>query len=218
MVYNKVDFKNHISTLQIEDFKFKSAVQAYLFVRKKQDRTETITLSYKDNAPHGFYIAGVSVEIYLKAIEDTLASLLSKNDIKEMFQSTIGKSFQGITGVDYDVFNIEINSDQTFDQVITEVKKLVDQFALPFFDKYQTLQSIANLLADKKPEDIVPYIQGPILLPKTILILREAGHPEYRKKLNEFFLVLKQYANKKESYRPFLSVFNDLFSEDLEKI
>lgn len=218
MVYNKADFKNHISTLRIEEFKLKTAVQAYLFVRKMQNRTETITISYKDYAPHGFYIAGVSAEIYLNEIEDMLTPFLSKHGIKEVFQSTIGKSFQDITGVNYDAFNIEINSEQTFGEVITEVKKIVDQFVLPFFGKHHSLQSIADLLADKKPEEIVPYIQGPILLPKTILILREARHPEYRKKLNEFLIVLKQYADKKESYRPFLNVFNDLFSEDLKTI
>jgi hypothetical protein len=215
MVYKKEDFRNDIGTLQIEGFKLKSAVQAYLFVRKKPSRTETITVSYKDYAPHGFYIAGVSAEIYLNEIEDILTPILSKHGVKEVFQSTIGKSFQGITGVNYDAFNIEINSEQAFSEVIIEVKKIVNQFAFPFFDKYNSLQRIADFLVDKKPEEIVPYIQGPILLPKTTLILREAGHSEYRKRLNEFFIVLKQYAEKKESYKPFLNVFVDLFSEDL---
>jgi hypothetical protein len=214
MVYNKTDFKSHISTLQIEDFKFKSAVHAYLFVRKKPNRTETITISYKDYAPHGFYIAGVSAEIFLNEIEDILTPLLSKHGVKEVFQSTIGKSFQGMSGVNYEVFNIQINNERTFGEVITEVKKIIDQFALSFLEA--SLQSIANLLADKKPEEIVPYIQGPILLPKTVLILKEAKHPEYKKKLIEFYLVLKQYADKKESYRPYLGVFTDLFSEDLK--
>jgi hypothetical protein len=216
MVYNKTDFKSHISTLQIEDFKFKSAVQAYLFVRTKPNRTETITISYKDYAPHGFYIAGVSAEIFLNEIEIILTPLLSKHGVKEVFQSTIGKSFQGMSGVNYEVFNIEINNERTFGEVITEVKKIIDQFALPFLEA--SLQTIANLLADKKPEEIVPYIQGPILLPKTVLILKEAKHPEYKKKLSEFYLVLKQYADKKESYRPYLNVFNDLFSEDLKVV
>jgi hypothetical protein len=214
MVYNKTDFKSHISTLQIEDFKFKSAVHAYLFVRKKPNRTETITISYKDYAPHGFYIAGVSADIFLNEIEDILTPLLSKHGVKEVFQSTIGKSFQGMSGVNYEVFNIQINNERTFGEVITEVKKIIDQFALSFLEA--SLQSIANLLADKKPEEIVPYIQGPILLPKTVLILKEAKHPEYKKKLIEFYLVLKQYADKKESYRPYLGVFTDLFSEDLK--
>lgn len=216
MVYNKTDFKGHISTLKIEDFELKSAVQAYLFVRKKPNRTETITISYKDYAPHGFYIAGVSAEIYLNEIEDILTPFLSKHGVKEVFQSTIGKSFQGMSGVNYEVFNIEINNERTFGEVITEVKKIIDQFALPFLEA--SLQTIANLLAEKRPEEIVPYIQGPILLPKTVLILKEAKHPEYKKKLIEFYLVLKQYVDKKESYRPYLNAFNDLFLEDLKVV
>lgn len=216
MVYNKAEFKNHIGTLQIEGFKLKSAVQAYLFIRKTPNRTETITLSYRDYAPHGFYIDGVSAEILLNEIEDILAPLLSKHGVKEVFQSTIGKSFQGISGVNYEVFDIEINNEQTFGEVIIEVKKIIDQFALPFLEA--SLESIANLLADKKPEEIVRYIQGPILLPKAVLILREAKHPQYKKMASEFYLVLKQYAEKKESYRPFLSVFKDLFLDDLKMV
>ena len=216
MVYNKADFKNYISALEIEGFELESAVQAYLFVRKKADRRETITISYKDYSPHGFYIAGVSADRFLNEIEDILASLLLKHGIKEAYRSTIGKSFQGIEGINYDAFNIEVNSEPSFNEVIGEVKKIVDEFALPFFDKYNSLGNFADLLADKKPEEIVPYMRGPILLPKTVLILREAQHPEYKNKLNEFFLVLGQYAEIKESYRPFLSVFKEMFSRDLE--
>jgi hypothetical protein len=158
MVYNKTEFKSHISTLQIEEFKLKSAVQAYLFVRKNPKRTDTITISYKDYAPHGYYIASVSAEIFLDEIEDILTPLLSKHGVKEVFQSTIGKSFQGMSGVNYEAFNIEINNERTFGEVITEVKKIIDHFALPFLEA--SLESIANLLADKKAEEIVSYIQG----------------------------------------------------------
>lgn len=131
-------------------------------------------------------------------------------------QYTVGKSLQAMEDINYKMFETDIHDEASFLLVANEVKKIIEKGVLPFFDKYSSLQSVADLLADKKPEEIVPYIQGPILLPKTILILRESRHPEYRKKLKEFFIVLKEYAEKKESYKPFLGVFNELFSEDLK--
>lgn len=159
------------------------------------------------------------VSIHYPEIEGILMNSGDKSGVKQDYsQYTIQAQLGNLQNVNYQAFDTEIIDEESFALVTNEIKKIIEKGALPFFDKYKSLSSIADLLADKKPEDIVPYIQGPILLPKTILILKEAGHPEYQKKLGEFFLVLKQYADKKESYRPFLSVFNDLFSEDLEKI
>src|SRR6188768_857018 len=113
MVYNKRDFENHIVKLQIEEFEMRSAVQAYLFVREKLDRTETITVSYKDYAPHGFYITGVSADVFLNDVESILTPLLLKYGINGAYNSSIGKSFQRNEGIDYSIFDIEINNEST---------------------------------------------------------------------------------------------------------
>lgn len=218
MSYTKKDFEGQMKALLFEGFEFKKEVQGVSWKQEIGDHINQIIIGYKAY-PGSFYMQTPFVSILFTEIERILKDSCDKSGIKQDYsQYTIQAQLGNLQNVNYQAFDTEIIDEESFALVTNEVKKLVDQFALPFFDKYQSLESIADFLADKKPEEIVPYIQGPILLPKTILILREAGHPEYRKKLSEFFLVLKQYADKKESYRPFLSVFNDLFSEDLEKI
>jgi hypothetical protein len=215
MIYTKEDFKRDIHQVGIKDFELKGVVQGWLFVRDLHYRSEKINISYRDYAAHGFYIDGVSVGITFTEIENILNPLLLKYGVAKD-TSTISKVMNNVNGINYSVFGTEINSQATFNIVATEVKKILDIGVLPFFEKYNSLHSVADLLYDKKPEEIVPYIQGAILLPKSILILKQAGHPNYRNKLTEFHQVLIQYAERKDIYKLYLKIFNELFEEDLK--
>lgn len=214
MVYNKADFKKHIETIYIEGFKLKSAVQAYLFVRKQSDRTETITLSYRSYAPHGFYIDGVSVDIYFNELED----VLERHGLGQEYKSTFGKSFQKIEGVNYDLLTTEINSDESFAVVKSVVEEIITKGVLPFLAKFTNLQEVAVFLADKKVEEIVPYIKGAILLPKTALILKTTNHSEFQNRLIEFRNVLLEYSSTDDYYQAFLEKYDTLFLEDLKAV
>jgi hypothetical protein len=212
MVYSKTDFKKHIETIHIDGFKLKNSVQAYLFIRKQSDKTETITLSYRNYAPHGFYIDGVSVDIYFNKAED----ILEQYGLVEEYKSTFGKALQDLKEVDYEKLTTEINSDETFNVVKNEVKNIIEKGVMPFLARFTTLEEIASFLADKKLEEIVPYIQGAILLPKTVLIMKIANHPDFKKRLIEFRNVLLEYASTNNKYQILLNKYDALFSKDLE--
>lgn len=215
-MYTKKDFENQMQTLQFKGFNFKKEVQGFSWKQEIDSRVNQIIIGYKVY-PGSFYMQTPFVSILFIEIENILKNSCENSGIRQDYsQYTIHAQLGNLQDVNYQVFDTEINDETTFLLVANEVKKVIEKGAFPFFDKCNALPMVANLLADKKPEEIVQYIEGPILLPKTILILREANHPEYKKKLNEFFLVLKQYADKKESYRPFLNVFNNLFSDEIK--
>jgi hypothetical protein len=212
MVYNKADFKKHIETIQLDGFKIKNAVQAYLFIRKLDDRIETITISYKDYSPHGFYISGVSANVFYPSIE----AILEEYGLGEEYKTTISKSFQDIEGINYELLSTEINSDESFGIVKKVVEEIIEKGALTFLNSFFDLESIAGFLADKKPIEIVPYIQGSILYPKTALILKLANHHAFQKRLLESKNVLQENIDANKRYPILLEKFVKLFASDLE--
>lgn len=215
MVYNKENFNKHINTIKPNGF---NKVGTYcMFQKEMNNRIETIYYSHRDYFPHGVYIEGISVEIVFPEVENILCSLLDKYNIQQRYGNcTIYTALRDIEGIDYSKFDIEIQNDESFQVVAKEVKKIVKYGAMPFFETYDTLEKVADLLSDKTPEEVVPYIQGAILLPKTILILKIAKHTKFEEKLIEFREVLKQYAKKKEIYKQMLILYDDLFAEDLK--
>lgn len=218
MVYNKSDFKKHIETIKVNGFKIKSAIQAYLYEQKKNDRIETITISYRSYAPHGFYVDGVSASIYFNAVEEIIDPLLEKYQIKGQYgNTTIRKSFVRLTNVDYSKFQLEINNEASFNTVAEEIKQILNFGVMPFFEQYNSLLQVADLLAGKKPEEVVPYIQGPILFPKTILILKLTKHSSFMNKLKEYYDVLVIQSEKHEVYMQMLAIYKDLFFEDIKE-
>lgn len=214
MIYNKADFKKHIEKIQIEGFKLKSAVQAYLFVRKQSDRIETITVSYRSYAPHGFYIDGISANIYFPEVED----LLEKYSLREEYKSTFSKAFQDLREVEYDKLTIEINSNESFEVVKNVVEDIIQKGVLPFLSHFSTLREIASFLAEKQPVEIVPFIQGSILYPKTVLIMKLAKHPNFQKRLLEFRNILSENIDESPRYPILLGKYDLLFSEYLKEV
>lgn len=214
MIYSRDKFEKQIdSTLAIPGFAFKPVTQAFMLVRKLSDRREEIIISYKDYSPHGFYISGISVCMFYNSIEEKLNRGFEKAAVRNPggYVGTIQKTLIGVEGINYQKFEIEINDDTSFQLVAEEAQKLISQAALPFFEKFNNLDKIASFLSDKKAEEIVPYIQGPTLLLKTILILQEAGHPSFEAKKSEFNDILNEKAAQKDSYKAYLKVFKELF-------
>ncbi len=214
MVYNKEDFKRHIETIHIDGFKLKSAVQAYLLICKQRERIEIVTLSYRSYAPHCFYVDGVSLDIYLAEVE----SILEEHNLAQEYKSTFGKAFQDLKDVDYKKLATEINSDETFSIVKSVIEDIIEKGVKPFLARFNTLEEVANFLADKKPVEIVPYIQGSILYPKTVLIMKLANHPDYKKRLVEFRNILSDNIDDNYRYPILLQKYDSIFSEDLKEV
>lgn len=217
MVYNKENFRKHISTINVEGFKLKSVPQAYMFIRKQVDRVETITISYRDYAPHGFYIDGVSVDVYFDDVESILNPLYEKNKIKNIYgNTTIQKSLVNVDGVVYSKFSTEIKDDQSFGIVAIEVKKIIEFGAIPFFEEFNSLKKVSDALSSMDEEGISSFLSGIVGI-KMPLIKRLVNAADFKKELigrSEFY---KEEVFKYPQYfKDHEKVFNELFANDLQ--
>jgi hypothetical protein len=216
MIYTRKDFQKHIERIQIADFKLKPAVQAFLFIREFKSKQETIIISYRDYAPHGFCIDGISVNISFRKVESVIFPLYNRHNINEISDGTLSNVFQNLENVDYNLLESEVKDDDSFGIVKYEIEKIINNGVFPFFEKCNSLSDISDFLAFKSAEEISHYIQGAKLFPKTILILKLSNHPHFETKLLEFYEILKRYSQKKFIYLSYLNLFVDLFSEDLK--
>jgi hypothetical protein len=190
MIYNKLDFDKHISTLGIEEFEIRNAVQAYLFVRRKSDRTETMTISYKDYSPHGFYIAGLSVDIFFNSVEQVLKRAYERSKVKGLYNhTTIHQSLINIVGVNYQLFETEINNDDTFNLVAPEIKKMIENGVIPFFEKYQTLNAVFEDTEKMPIEQMSNFIGQPLPFRRLIIkkLCNDSTYEKYYKLIIDFY-------------------------------
>lgn len=219
MVYNKADFKKHIESIQLDGFKLKSAVQAYLFIRKQSNRTETITLSYRSYAPHGFYVDGVSVDIYFPELENIINPLLDKFNIQNRYgNTTIQKSLIKIEGVDYSKLETEINNQSTFDMVRDEINKIISLGAMPFFEKYTSLKTVNEDLSEMSEDELSNFISG-IIGVKLPLIKKLTYSSDFKTELlerNTFYI--GEALKYPQYFKDHEKVFDTLFSEDLKAV
>lgn len=213
MLYSKALYNSHIDTLVPDGFvRVGNRCQ---FERTYDDKIETIFYSHRDYFPHGFYMDGVYVEIYFKDVESILSKLFDKYNIEQQTPSTFGKVFQDLKDIEYSVFETEIKDDETFERVKKVIQRITIVGVMPFFEKFNSLNEVADFLAFKSVEEIVPYIQGVSLVPKTVLILKLTNHPNFKYKLTDFHGILKEYSDREERYNAYLKLYEDLFSEDL---
>lgn len=215
-VYN---FDNLISNLKSKeiglDFNFKQAIQAVFWSKNNNNEIFNITIGYK-GYPDGYFLQSPFVSITFKRIEEKLIHSSNKLDIHFNSEAyTIKKPPFNQGEFDFSVFDTKIDSEEKFDQVFKAEWKFIQIGAFPFFDKYQDLYNVAELLSSLRPQEVVPYIQGSTLFCKTILILQEANHPKFEEKRDEFYEVLKKQANKKEVYAQQLRLFELLFFTSL---
>lgn len=208
----KQDFNTKLSELIGNDFAFLPDTGRW--ERQNQNHIERIGISYNEYVG-SYYVKGITVAVLFPQIENILNPLLKKYQVlKRLDDSTIHKVLTEIHGVNYQSFNTEIVDALSFGIVASELSKLIRNGALPFLQTYNSLEMVASLLADKEAEEIVPFIQGPVLLPKTVLILKEVNHPAFKEKKAEFYKLLKAYSEKKDSYKPYLKVFEELFQNE----
>lgn len=220
MVYNKADFKKHVETLKTTNgFKLKSAVQAYLFIRKLNDRTETITLNYRAYVPHGFYIDGLSVDIHFNEIEDIINPILDRHQIQNRYgETTIQKSLIDVRDVDYSKLQIQINNDETFDVVKKEVETIILNGALPFFEHYNGLLNVNETIENLNEEELSIFISGivGIKIPLIKKLAQSNSFSEELKNRNEFYT--KEVFRYPQYFKDHEKVFNELFTADLKAL
>jgi|GEM_PF-3093033 len=210
MAFNKKELDNSFKSIAIEGFSFKKEIMGYSWTKKCSNRIERIIIGYT-GYPNSYKAYTPTTAIYFPEVED----ILIKYGLAEEYKSTFGRAFQDLNDVEYEKLGMEINSVEGFSVVKSVVYNILEKGVMPFLARFTTLEEIANFLADKKVEEIVPYIQGAILLPKTVLIMKLASHTDFMKRLVEFRNVLLEYASTNNRYQVLLNKYDELFSEDL---
>jgi len=213
MAFNKKELDQSFKMISINGFTFKKEIMGYSWTKEYPNREEKMIIGYR-GYPDAYVAYTPTVSIYFPEVEN----VLEQHDLREEHKSTFGKAFQDLQGVDYKKLSTEINSDESFAIVKNIIEDVLEKGVKPFMSRFTTLEEIADFLADKKFEEIVPYIQGAILLPKTVLIMKLAKHPDFKKRLVEFRNVLLEYASTNNKYQILLNKYDLLFLEDLKAI
>lgn len=211
-MFKKKDLVDCIkANVNIEGFEFSEAHDGVFLKKILEDRVLVIYIHYS-GYPDMYCLQSPFVSIIFNEIEEKIINYSQNLHINFNPEDyTIKKPSFESGEFDYTVFDMIIDSEEKFNQVFMAELEYIKIGAFPFFEKYQDLYNVAELLSSLKPQEVVPYIQGAKLFCKTILILKEANHPKYKEKRDEFYEVLKKQATKKEVYAQQLKLFEALF-------
>lgn len=176
-------------------------------------KTQSLYIGF-DGSLDRYFLQIPFASIRFHAIEDKINKTSNELGIvvNESDYTIKSKSLE-INEFNYSVFETRIDNQEIFEAVFEAEKKYLQKSIFPFFDKYQNLNNVADLLSTLKPQEVVPYIHGAKLFCKTIFILKETNHPKFAEKRNEYHSVLKAQASKKEVYAEQLKLFEALFFE-----
>jgi len=214
MVFLKEDLIKCVETTKPEGFELIYHTGVIHFVNLNSLSENRIGITFAHYFPHSITFTGISNSITYKIIEDILFQN-SKNLGLEYSSASSFRSSVGSNSSKYSVVDKKIESESQFLELKPNIEYIINNYCLPFFEKYQDLYNVAELLSSLKPQEVVPYIQGAKLFCKTILILRESNHPRFQEKRDEFYEVLKKQANKKEVYKQQLKLFESLFYSEV---
>ncbi len=207
MVFLKENLINCLKSICPKEYDLKYFVGVVYFENKSVDKIKKIEITFAHYFPHSITFTGVST---------TIEFFLIENQIKEK-SNQLGLEYSSDSSIrlfceqEKKISDIRIENTKDFKEVEPQFEKIINNDCLPLLKKYESLNEVANLLSVLTPQEVVPYIQGAKLFCKTILILKEAKHPNYKSKRDEFYEVLKRQATKKEVYAQQLQLFELLF-------
>jgi hypothetical protein len=217
-MYTKKDFEKQIKSLAFQGFNVKSEIQGYSWRQEIGGRINQIVIGYK-SYPGSFYLQTPSVSITFLEMENQLNALYDKHRIELRYgEQTIHASLGNMNGVNYKVFDTEINDEETFKVVASEIEKIFVTGALPFFEKYQDLKTVSEEISKMSDDAISNFVSGIVGI-KVPLIKKLGQSTDYLMELKQR---QKFYSDEVFKYPQYFKdhdkVFNDLFSEDLKGI
>ena len=205
----KNDFLQNLSEFKIVGFENK--YKEFVFERKQQGIEQSIVISTNKFFPNAYTFEGIIASIRFEKVELLLEEIVSKH-IKDFVKG--GHTLQFVYNFNNPqttISNRRVTDLESFNFSRDELYLVINKYILPFLDQYCSLDKVSDLFAKLRPEEVVPYIQGPMLFLKVILCLKLSNHPDYIKKRDEYLEVLKIYSNKKEAYGKVLNAYTDMF-------
>ena len=189
MAFNTIDLNNGFESIAVEGFKFKKEVMGYSWERENSDKMDRIVIGYGGYSD-SFKIYTPIVGIFFKKVEEVLKPAYELSKVKGLYNhTTIHKSLINIEGIDYKIFDNEINSNKMFERVATEIEKLILKGALPFFEKYQSLKAVFEETEKMDIEKMSNFIGQPLPF-RRMIIKKLCNDPSYE---NYYKLILDFY-------------------------
>lgn len=213
MAFLKDDLLMGFKTLVPHEFDFEYHTGVVSFVWNDEISVSKIEITFSHYFPNSVSFTGISCSLRFESIESILAESSQYLSIDYSSASTIRYSFNN--DVENSIVGLRVESVEDFQEALRVFNYLIIDKCLPTIKTFRNLYHIADFLSNLKPQEVVPYIQGAKLFVKTILILKEANHPSYMEKRDEFYEVLKKQAEKKEVYAEQLRLFEYMFLNDL---
>jgi hypothetical protein len=189
MVYNKKDFIRHTDLIIPEGFE-RLIKDENIFVRERDNKIERMDYTGREYFPHGAYLQGIIVSISFYSVENILNEILDKYNVQQCYgNSTIHSVLNDIEGIDYSKFETKIHDDASFQVVAEEIKKIVEYGAMPFFEKYQTLEDVFRETEKMTIKQMVNFIGQP--LPQRRMVIKklcnDPNYDEYVKWLINYY-------------------------------
>lgn len=178
-----------------KNYKFKKENQGYSFTSKYNTYEFKIVISYS-GYPNMYKLFPASSYITFYDVETILqkgVNLIISNPYLTGY--TIQNNLIGNQNINISTFDKIIRNPSDFEEVAVELQKTIELGTYPFFEKFDSLQKVADFLSSLSPYEIVKYIQGPILFPKTLLILKLVNHKTYCDRFSEFISILEGKSN-----------------------
>lgn len=232
MALEKSDIKTCLGSLRVRDYKLKHNVSSYDFKKLNKETKDRyhITINY-DKAYYGYYFYEPISFVSFCEIENVLRPLFKKYNLFDGEETHTVCDFPIINGpsMSHEYFSTkEIESVEAFEPLRQEMQRIIDDYSLPFIDKYSNLENVADEISRLKFEDVCSFVNplGSGLI-RAALILKMTGHISFKRRLNEFynfscdFYIRKKnecgenHWRTKECLSTVLAM-NEFFCEDLE--
>jgi hypothetical protein len=210
MSYTKADFKIHLASFKIEGFK--NIDNDFVFINKNSERALKIEISNNVYFPNSMVFKTIITSVIFNEFEKEFSNIWNKYfPTQTPHQTTISYVHFNIPNIDYEKIQTRVIDDTSYEFVCKELKKLINLYGIPFLEKYNNLQAVADLYAALTPEEVSKYIQGSSLFIKAILLLRESNHIQYESKKKEYYDLLCKYADENVEYKKLKLAFEETF-------
>ena len=147
-------------------FKYKKEIKGFSWTKTLSDKKEGIIIGYRTFYSNMFELYCPYIYIYFDRVEDILEKFLKKYNVENIWglPSTIHSTLRNIKGINYGTLETRVNDELNFQIVADEVKKIVEYGAMPFFEKYQMLESVNEEINKRNDDNINDFLSGIIRL------------------------------------------------------
>ncbi|TNV71533.1 hypothetical protein FGO68_gene10986 [Halteria grandinella] len=219
MAFNKKDLEIFLrNAILLDGFKFGHDVTAFYWQKEADGVINRIEVGYR-KYPGSFYLHTPLAMVKFNEMEDIIHEYIQKYGIENSYgEYTIQSRFRDLPEVDYSKFDIEIHDEASFNEVVTEVNKIIEYGAMPFFEKFKTLQDVNKSLNEMDEVEISRFVSGivGIKIPLIKKLINASDFKDELLKKKEWYIDREEFKNHRH-FKDHDLVFNDLFSEDLRE-